>query len=50
MIFGEEIFLVGIKVCILRVCRIKYGEFCIIFIKDEEIKVMLFKNLKEMVE
>lgn len=31
-------------------CRIKYGELCIIPTKDEEIKVMLFKNLKEMAE
>lgn len=31
-------------------CRIKYGELCIISTKDVEKKVLLFENLKEMAE
>lgn len=53
LIFGEKILLFGIRVFILRVCRVKYCEQLMIFIRDnkgKELVNMLFDNVKEMVE
>lgn len=51
MLFGEEIFLIGLGGLMFKMCRIKYFEQYIVFIKsfiDEEIENMLFVNLKDM--
>lgn len=52
MFFEKKIFLIGIKVCMLRVCRVKYFERLSILIcnkNDEELFNMMFKNMNDMV-
>lgn len=53
LIVGEKIFLIGIIVLMLRVCRIRYLEYMMILIcnKNEmEFKYMIFIERNKMVE